>query len=424
MLSISKKSFADQPLLSTLIAVIFIFSIGNYVVNGLWGGLRYKGMDFVGYYANGKMLVQSVDIHDPEKWKQGVIDLNLTRDGKPLERATRSDYPPFWYLLMSVFSGIPWQQAFNLWIALNQIFLIVLIGLLFNYFDVKIGSLESFFLIFLMLNYYPLFYTLMEGQVNIFLLLLIVLALWLFKKERDWAAGLILGLATGIKIVPAFILFYFLWKGHWKVVIFGALGFISTLLITAWGAGAEIVVSYYTGQLFKYGASPNPDIFNQSINGFWSRLLMRSQAAGGWINQPGSVNTVIRVSALIVFLISLFCTRGKFERCGLRWNLGLGIFLLTMMLASAWTMEHHFINLYIPLIIIFLAYFRGQEVAFGAVLAFVLCYGLAAFNLPYTSGKFNSGILILVKSLKFYILLAMWILMCLESRRLRLRSSL
>ena len=420
MLSNLPENFRQERLLSVLLLVIILFSIGNYLVNGLYAGIRYKGQDFVGYYANGKMLMQGVNIHNYEEWKKGVQSLELTRDGKILERATRSDYPPFWYLVMSVFSPLKWQNAFVVWILINQIFLLLLILLLFRYFDIKTFSVEAALMLFVMLNYYPLFYTLMEGQVNILLLLMLISAFWFFKKRIDWLAGLMLGLATGIKIVPAIILFYFLWKGHWKVVIFGVLGFLGTLLITALGAGSEIVVSYYTGQLFKYGASTNPDIFNQSINGFWSRLLTQIQYANGGMAAPGFANIMIKITSIATLIISLSFTRGKFERCGQSWNIGLAIFVLTMMMVSAWTMEHHFINLYIPFFVVFIGYFRFKNISLSSILIFILCYGLFAFNLPYTTEKFNSGVLILVKSLKFYPLLVMWGLLCFELKRLRM----
>ena len=186
MLSNLPENFRQERLLSVLLLVIILFSIGNYLVNGLYAGIRYKGQDFVGYYANGKMLMQGVNIHNYEEWKKGVQSLELTRDGKILERATRSDYPPFWYLVMSVFSPLKWQNAFVVWILINQIFLLLLILLLFRYFDIKTFSVEAALMLFVMLNYYPLFYTLMEGQVNILLLLMLISAFWFFKKRIDW----------------------------------------------------------------------------------------------------------------------------------------------------------------------------------------------------------------------------------------------
>ncbi len=419
MYSYLKELFARDRAQALILGLLLLFTLGNYLTSGLYAGLKYKGQDFVGYYANGKMMVQGVNIHDDQARQEALMKLGMTRDGQPLYRATRADYPPFWYLLMSVFSSLPWQEAFVLWTLINQVFLLLLILFIFSYFDIKLDSLTAFLGLFLMLNYFPLFYTLMEGQVNIFLFMLIMLGLWFFKRRNDWAAGLLLGLATGIKIVPAILLFYFLWKGHWKVVIFGLLGFLATLLATALGAGAGIVVSYYTGQLLRYGANPNADLFNQSLNGFWARLLMGGKGLDGLVDGSALANAVIKLSSVLVFLVSLAFTRGRSERCSLKWNLGMGIFILTMMLISAWTLEHHFIMLYFLWLLIFISYARGQEIRQITALIFMFCWIIIALRISFVSDRFNSGPLILVQSLKFYPLVLMWGLLLHELRRIK-----
>ena len=64
------------------------------------------------------------------------------------------------------------------------------------------------------------------GQVSLFVLFLLVLALWLSHRGKLGAAGAILAAATLIKIFPILFLAYFLLRGKWKAVAGFAAGFI------------------------------------------------------------------------------------------------------------------------------------------------------------------------------------------------------
>ena len=399
--------------------VVLLFSAGNYLFNGFYAGMKYKGGDFLNYYANGKLLINGIDIHDDEVRENAVRTMGIYGEDDLIKKQHEADYPPFWYLVMSILTVVNWRAAFYLWTLINQLFLIGAIYFLFRYFRVKLWSLEAALILFIILNYYPLYYNLMEGQVNIFLLFLVAWSLWLFKNGCDWGAGLLLGLATGIKILPGLLLFYFLWKGHWKVVIFGVVGALGTALITIFGAGLDVLSSYISVQLPKYGMVPRPLVFNQSINGFISRLLTHSDSSNGWVNSPLTANLLIRISSLIVLITSLIITRGRFGRGRLSWDLGFGIFILAMMLTSATTVEHHYVFLYIPYMVILLGNIRDEGIGAVSAVITVCCFALIAFFIPYTSPKFNSGILILIKSLKFYPLMLMWIMLCWDLRRVK-----
>ena len=401
-----------------IFAAVLLFSGGNYLFNGFYAGMKYKGGDFLNYYALGKLMMQGVNIHDEDERESAVAQERLYIEGETLKKHHQPDYPPFWYLFMWVFTGVRWEFAFYLWTVLNQFFLFFTVLLLYKYFEVKFYSLESAALIFIILNFYPLYYGLMEGQVNILLLLLIIWSLWLFKRGNEWGAGLLLGLTVGIKLVPAFILFYFLWKGHWKVVIFGAVGFAGTILISIAGAGQEIVVSYFTHQLPKYGGGLRPEIFNQSINGFVSRLFTVSDASNGWFDSAQAGNLLTKILSGIVFILTLVFTYGRDKRGSSSWNLGLCVFILAMLMISSWTMEHHFIFLYIPFAVVLLGYIREEGVRISSAVITLFIFAILAVFIPYTSEKFNSGLLILVKSLKFYPLVVMWGLLYFERKRI------
>jgi hypothetical protein len=239
---------------------------------------------------------------------------------------------------------------------------------------------------------------------------LILGSLWLFKRRIDVAAGLLLGLAMGIKIVPGILLLYFLWKREWKVVVWSIAGFALSLIITGGIAGGGIVGSYFFTQLLKYGGGLRPEVFNQSLNGFISRLFTYSEASNGWFYSPLTANILVKALSLVILGLSLYWTRGKTERSEFGWDLGFALFLSAMLIVSTWTMEHHLVFLYFPLLILLLGYIREQGISKVYAILSVLSFAIFAIDYPTESLKFNNGVLILIKSLKFYPLLIIWMI--------------
>ena len=408
MNTINDFDYSRQRVTQSFIFLLILFSVVNYLFNGFYTGIRYQGGDFLNYYLNAKLLAADVNIHDDEIREAAIDRIESQTRGLSAKKHHQPDYPVFWYLLMVPLTVVRWEIAFTFWVLLNQIFLAGSIYFLFKYFGFKLNSIAGAIAIFIMLNQWPLWYSMMEGQVNVFLLFLITGGLWAFKNDRDWLAGVLFGLAVGIKIVPGFLLFYFLWRGHWKVVIWGGAGFFATMVVSAIGAGTGITVSYFLTQLPKYGGVPRPENFNQSINGFVSRVLTVSDTTDGWINNPAAANLLSTILVLAVFAATLYFVRGRRLKCSPKWDLGFGIFVMSMLMMSSWTLEHHFVLLYIVWLWVMRSLLTGGEFSKTEIIALAAAFIIIAFNLPYQTPKFNSGVFILIKSIKFYALSVIW----------------
>jgi hypothetical protein len=77
------------------------------------------------------------------------------------------------------------------------------------------------------------------GQTTILLLFLSLEALHLDERKKEWSAGILLSLAINIKLLPAVLLPYWIYRARWKsVVIAGACMMLWWLLPAAW-LGAE-----------------------------------------------------------------------------------------------------------------------------------------------------------------------------------------
>src|SRR5262249_2797467 len=58
----------------------------------------------------------------------------------------------------------------------------------------------------------PIGHTLMRGQVNVFILAMLCAAVAAWMRQQSFRAGLWLALAICIKVIPAYLLVYPLWK--------------------------------------------------------------------------------------------------------------------------------------------------------------------------------------------------------------------
>ncbi|MDN5759086.1 MAG: mannosyltransferase [Tomitella sp.] len=107
------------------------------------------------------------------------------------------------------------------------------------------------------------------GQINIFLVLLVMMAV---QSRRSWLAGAWVGIAAGIKLTPAVTGLYFLARKRWSAAAWSAVAFFATI-----GIGM-LVIGDETRQYFEdllgdadrigpVGAS-----INQSLRGVLSRF--------------------------------------------------------------------------------------------------------------------------------------------------------
>ena len=98
-----------------------------------------------------------------------------------------------------------------------------------------------------LLSLRPIMGDLSHGNINIFILFLVVLALFAYHQRREFLAGLLLGLAIACKVTPALFVPYFVWKRSWSTLA----GCVAGLLLSsgwcrAWSWAATITPSICT----------------------------------------------------------------------------------------------------------------------------------------------------------------------------------
>lgn len=199
-------------------------------------------------------------------------------------------------------------------------------------------------LFLLLLNWFPVLNTLGMGQVNLWVLGCCLLCLYETKKEHLVRAGVWLGIAAGMKVLP--LLFWpYLWlTGKKRVVIVASLLFLA---LNFWPDYFLILKSI--------GGVESPYYFNQSLPAMFSRMGVSTL---GWM----VVDILIYVLALKKAVTARF---GFF---------GFSLMLVTMVLVSPTAWFHYFV-FFIPAIIFLVGYKqwgRGWWVGGLLLLGFVL----------------------------------------------------
>jgi alpha-1,2-mannosyltransferase len=121
----------------------------------------------------------------------------------------------------------------------------------------------------------PVYRTMVLGQVNLVLMLLVLADfLWLRPGRR----GVLVGVAAGIKLVPAVFVLVYLIRRDWASAIRCAAGFVATVLV-----GAVLLprssLAFWAGEatdLARFGPTGIDRADNQSLAAVWARLTHAS----------------------------------------------------------------------------------------------------------------------------------------------------
>lgn len=104
----------------------------------------------------------------------------------------------------------------------------------------------------------PIVGNIKSGNVGVFLMLVVLYAAY---STRWWASGLLVGVASGVKLTPAIAAFYFGGGRRWAAMTFSVVAFLATLL-AAYPLVGNRVVAYFTDwiggdSLFSMGYTVN-----------------------------------------------------------------------------------------------------------------------------------------------------------------------
>jgi hypothetical protein len=194
-------------------------------------------------------------------------------------------YPPFQALLFSPLTRLGYRAPYIIWGGIN----IALWFLFLRFFQRQAKlPIEPFAYLKLCALFFPVSLTLIQGQFSILLLVSLALAYSYVKDERDFAAGLALGLGLlKFQIVLPLALVFTL-RGKWKVLAGVATAASILALLSLYAVGPSGLLSY-VDLLAHVAGHPSGTVYSTitpwnmpSVRGLIAGL-MRGRISDRWI---------------------------------------------------------------------------------------------------------------------------------------------
>jgi len=332
------RRLSPQRLLKISLILIFILLVlPLYLGRGMNDSLDHAhgtgtvgGIDFKAYYIAADMLRAGKDFYDVELQTQEVLARGL-----PLNESFYI-YPPLLAICFLPLTALPMQTAAQLWFFINLSLYGLSLILIAR--SLELSRLTKMLPLFWILAFLfpPALFTLYKGQVNIVILLLLAMTYWLYRKGSQPVAGLALGLAVMIKVIPACLLVYFLWKRRYVL----SLAAISTIVIISI-LGLMIVGltphKTYLIEVLPSLAQPRPNPANQSLGGFFSLLFIEHLYTEYFTHRPVLWKALTwTLSVALIVATAAICSRQRRGAQRVELEMSLVIATLPLIANIAW----------------------------------------------------------------------------------------
>ena len=341
------RRITPQTLLTASMIVVFVLLVlPLYAAKGLNDSMDHArdtgtvgGIDFKAYYIAADMLRSGEDFYDVQQQVEEV-----QARGLPLNESFYI-YPPLLAVLFVPLGALPIEQAAQLWFFLNLALYALALFIVSRAFGLSESTGMLPLLWILAFLYPPALYTIYKGQVNIVILLLLAITYWLCTRNRQIIAGVALGVASMIKVIPIFLVPYALWRRRYRLGLAAA----ATIIIIGM-IGLAIVGSgphqTYLSTVLPSLAQPRPNPSNQSLGGFFSLLMIDNPYTDNLTHNPNLWKALtICASAVLVLGVVLTLWRCRVNTHGTDLEFSLTVTTLPLIANIAW------VDLFVLLII-------------------------------------------------------------------------
>jgi hypothetical protein len=200
-----------------------------------------RGRDFLVFYVTGWMVRngEADRLYDPQRLQE------IQQSFAPLDRQNPTIYlfyPPIVPLMTSPLSRMPYEQALAVWWSV-QAACFLLAGWLLS--KLAVFSRQWRLTAWLALAaFYPVWDTVLHGQLAAVLLLVLTAGLCLHRRGRLLWAGIVLSLLAAKPQYFAGVAFWLLLRRDWRTVAAMAAGLLGQLAAVAAILGPSVLVAY------------------------------------------------------------------------------------------------------------------------------------------------------------------------------------
>jgi hypothetical protein len=298
------------------------------------------------------------------RWRTQILQLGTT---DIYERYTYPN-PPIMPLLLTPVAELPPVVAALAWFFLKLGMAFVGLWWCFRLVEVPGKPLPQWGkAAVIALSLKPVMGDLSHGNVNLFILFLVIGGLYAFRNRLDFAAGLAIALAIACKVTPALFVPYFLWKRAWRALAGCAAGLVLFLfLVPGLFLGMErnvtLLASWYgyMVQPFVGQGIVTTEHINQSLPGLVYRWASHSPSTYDkqgrpleyvnlWDLDPRILSGLLKVfMAGFAAAIVWTCRTPTNPRVSWRLAAEYSLVILGMLLFSERTWKHHCVTLMLP----------------------------------------------------------------------------
>ena len=158
--------------------------------------------------------------------------------------------PPTSALSLLPLTVLPWRDASRVYLAINHLLLLAGVGLSLYTLRPRLSLPWLIAGASVIVAFYSQIYASFSlGQVDAGLLLLFSIAFWAYCRDKQAITGSAIAIAAAIKLVPALLLLYFLWKRQYRAVAWGAAVGLALFLLSFAFVGPRIYETYFTDTL-------------------------------------------------------------------------------------------------------------------------------------------------------------------------------
>lgn len=242
-------------------AMLFVVGLGAFLL--LKRAVGFDSYDLEVYLTGGDNFMQGLAVYDVQLHGTGTYFI----------------YPPITLLMFGPLSVLPFAVVEAMLFGLGVVALWAVVWLTFRMLGFRPGAGligASLGVLGCALWLHPVNGTLDVGQINILLMFLVV-ADFAVGTRFPRLAGILIGVATAIKITPAIFILYLLLTRRFRAALNATLTFSALTGLGFLVAPSESAKFWFGGMIADtarlLGPIPVGDVSNQSINGIASRFF-------------------------------------------------------------------------------------------------------------------------------------------------------
>jgi hypothetical protein len=297
------------------------------------------------------------------RWRPQILEIFTT----DIYQRYAYPNPPIMALLLWPLAQLPPLAGSFGWFSLKIVFAVLALHWIFHIVAANNVSFPGWArAVVVVLGLRPVMGDLSHGNVNLWILFLVVAALYAFHERQDFVAGIVMALAIACKVTPALFLPYFLWKRAWTMLIGMGIGLILWLVLVpgmflGMQRNLQLFGSWYSSMVrpFVERGEVTTDHVNQSLPGLAYRLLTHRPSAyvkGTPVEyenvadvDPRYVRTGLQAAmAAFAVLVVLVCRAPIASRANWQLAAEYSIVVLGMLAFSERTWKHHCVTLLLP----------------------------------------------------------------------------